>query len=59
MCGLTHPRPKLTALVCAVLLTATISASAKDGEARTCETKFGGQIVCGDLVIPIMRVLGG
>jgi hypothetical protein len=53
MCGLAHPGSKLNALVCAMMLTAAISASAKDGETRTCETKLGGQVVCGDLVIGI------
>ena len=33
---------------------ATVSAWAKEGEeARSCETKFGGQVVCGDLVVGI------
>jgi hypothetical protein len=48
MSGLAHPTPKLTALVCAVMLAATMSAAAKDGETRACETKLGGQVVCGD-----------
>ena len=50
----THPRLKLIALVCAAIFAATVSASAKEGEeARSCETKFGGQVVRGDLVIGI------
>src|SRR5262252_10898686 len=44
---------KLSAIVCATILAAAFSASAKDGETRTCETKLGGQVVCGDLVIGI------
>jgi tetratricopeptide (TPR) repeat protein len=50
---LTHPRSKLSAIVCATIFAAAVSASAKDGDARTCETKFGGQVVCGDLVVGI------
>ena len=30
-----------------------VSASAKEGETRKCETRLGGQVVCGDLVIGI------
>jgi tetratricopeptide (TPR) repeat protein len=49
-----HPRSKLlTAMVCATILAVATSALAKDGETRSCETKFGGQVVCGDLVIGI------
>ena len=44
---------KLGAIVCATLLAAAVSASAKEGETRKCETKLGGQVVCGDLVIGI------
>src|SRR6266540_837223 len=44
-------RSKLSATVCATILAAAVSASAKEGETRTCETKLGGQVVCGDLVI--------
>ena len=50
---LTHPRSKLKAMVCATILAAATSALAKDGEIRSCETKFGGQVVCGDLIIGI------
>ena len=50
---LTHPRSKLSAIVCATIFAAAVSASAKDGDTRTCETKFGGQVVCGDLVVGI------
>jgi predicted nuclease with TOPRIM domain len=50
---LTRLRSKLSAIVCATILAAAASASAKDGETRTCETKLGGQVVCGDLVIGI------
>ena len=50
---LAHPRSKLNAIVCATIFAATVSASAKDGDTRTCETKFGGQVVCGDLVVGI------
>jgi hypothetical protein len=32
---------------------ASVSASAKEGETRTCETKLGGQVVCGDYVVGI------
>ena len=35
------------------MFTATISAAAKDGETRTCETKLGGQVICGDYVVGI------
>jgi len=41
------------AAVCATILAAAVSASAKEGERRTCETKLGGQVVCGDYVIGI------
>src|SRR5215471_10326689 len=41
------------AAVCATILAAAVSASAKDGETRTCETKLGGQVVCGNLTIGI------
>jgi hypothetical protein len=30
-----------------------VSASAKEGETRTCKTTLGGQVICGDLVIGI------
>ena len=54
-----HPRSKLlTAMVCATILAVATSALAKDGETRSCETKFGGQVVCGDLVIGIIHQLG-
>jgi hypothetical protein len=42
-----------TAAVCATILAAAVSASAKEGETRTCETKLGGQVVCGDYVVGI------
>src|SRR5215510_16556371 len=41
------------AAVCTTILAAALSASAKEGETRTCETKLGGQVVCGDLVVGI------
>src|SRR5215510_4210785 len=41
------------AAVCTTILAAALSASAKEGETRTCETRLGGQVVCGDLVIGI------
>jgi len=44
---------KLSAIACATILAAVVSAWAKEGETRTCETKLGGQVVCGDLVIGI------
>src|SRR5262249_51951992 len=50
---LTRLRSKLGAMVCATILAAAASASAKEGETRTCETKLGGQVVCGDYVIGI------
>src|SRR6516162_3294367 len=43
------------AAICATILAAPASASAKEGETRTCETKLGGQVVCGDLIIGITR----
>ena len=43
----------ICAIVCATIFAATVSTSAKDGEIRNCETKFGGQVVCGDLVVGI------
>ena len=46
-------RSKLSAIVCATLLAAAVSASAKEGETRTCTTTFGGQVVCGNLTIGI------
>ena len=49
-----HPRSRLKAMVCATMFAAATSAPlAKDGETRSCETKFGGLVVCGDLVIGI------
>jgi tetratricopeptide (TPR) repeat protein len=48
---LTRLRSKVSTIVCATILATTVSASAKEGETRTCETKLGGQVVCGDLVI--------
>jgi hypothetical protein len=50
---LTRLTSKLSAIVCATILAASVSTSAKEGETRTCETKLGGQVVCGDLVIGI------
>ena len=47
---LAHRRSKLKAMVCATIFAAATSALAKDGETRSCETKFGGQVVCGDFV---------
>jgi tetratricopeptide (TPR) repeat protein len=41
------------AAVCAAIVAAAVSASAKEGETRTCETKLGGQVVCGDYVVGI------
>ena len=49
----TRLRSKLSVIVCAAILAAAASASAKEGETRTCETKLGGQVVCGDYVIGI------
>src|SRR5262249_32019632 len=46
-------RSKLSAIVCATILAATVSAPAKDDETRTCKTTFGGQVVCGNLTIGI------
>jgi hypothetical protein len=40
-------------MVCAAIFAAATSALAKDAEPRSCETRFGGQVVCGDLVIGI------
>src|SRR5215831_2979151 len=44
---------KLIAIVCATILAAAVSASAKEDEQRTCKTTFGGQVVCGNLTIGI------
>ena len=41
------------AAICAIILAAAVSASAKEGETRTCEIKLGGQVVCGDYVVGI------
>jgi hypothetical protein len=49
MWRLTHSSPTL----CALILAATLSASAKEGDSRTCTTNLGGQVVCGDLVVGI------
>src|SRR5262245_57434777 len=49
----TRLRSKLGAIVCATILSATVSAAAKDDETRTCTTTFGGQVVCGNLTIGI------
>src|SRR5262245_23975281 len=49
----TRLRSKLSAIVCATLLVAAVSSSAKEGETRTCTTTFGGQVVCGNLTIGI------
>src|SRR5262249_29982397 len=46
-------RSKLSAIVCATILAAAVSASAKDDETRTRKTTFGGQVVCGNLTIGI------
>jgi tetratricopeptide (TPR) repeat protein len=49
-----HPRSTLKAMVCATTIFAAATyALAKDGDTRSCETKFGGQVVCGDLVVGI------
>jgi tetratricopeptide (TPR) repeat protein len=48
----THPTSKLNAIICATLFAVAVSASAK-GEQRSCQTTFGGQVVCGDLVLGI------
>jgi hypothetical protein len=48
-----HPQSKLKAMACAAIFAVASSALAKDGETRSCETKFVGQVVCGDLVIGI------
>jgi tetratricopeptide (TPR) repeat protein len=37
-------------MIYATIVAAATSALAKDGEIRSCETKFGGQVVCGDYV---------
>src|SRR6266566_5077327 len=50
---LTRLTLKFSAIVCATILAAAVSTLAKEGETRTCKTKFGGQVVCGDLVIGI------
>jgi hypothetical protein len=50
---LARPQSKLTVMICATILAAASSALAKDVETRSCETKFGGQVVCGDLIIGI------
>src|SRR5262245_16757698 len=49
----TRLRSKLSAIVCATILAAAVSASAKDDATRTCKTTFGGQVVCGNLTIGI------
>src|SRR5262249_37313628 len=51
----TRLRSKLSAIVCATILAAAASALAKDGETRTCKAYFGGQVICGDLVIGLTR----
>jgi tetratricopeptide (TPR) repeat protein len=48
---LAHPRSRLKAMVCVAIFATATSALAKDSETRSCETKFGGQVVCGDLNI--------
>jgi hypothetical protein len=50
---LTRLASKLSVIVCATILAAAVSASAKDDETRTCKTTFGGQVVCGNLTIGI------
>ena len=50
---LTRLTSKFSVIVCATILAAAVSASAKAGETRTCETKLGGQVVCGDYVVGI------
>jgi tetratricopeptide (TPR) repeat protein len=49
MWRLTHS----SAIICAVIFAAMLSASAEQGEPRKCTTNLGGQVVCGDLVIGI------
>src|SRR5215470_1024458 len=53
MWQVTRLTSKLGAIICATLLAAAVSSSGKEGETRKCETKLGGQVVCGDLVIGI------
>jgi hypothetical protein len=36
-----------------MIFAGTVSASAKEGEPRSCNTTLGGQVICGDLVIGI------
>jgi hypothetical protein len=50
---LTHFKWRLNAVVCATIFVTGVSASAKEGETRTCTTTFGGQVVCGNLTIGI------
>jgi tetratricopeptide (TPR) repeat protein len=51
----TRLRQKFSAIVCAAIVAAAVSASAKEGETRTCKAYFGGQVICGDLIIGITR----
>src|SRR5262249_45827231 len=50
---LTRLAAKLSAIVCTTILAAAVSALPEEGETRTCETKLGGPVVWGDLVIGI------
>jgi hypothetical protein len=49
---LAHPRSKLKAMVCATIFARRLLRWLKI-ETRSCETKLGGQVICGDLVIGI------
>jgi len=42
-----------SAIIWAVILAVMFSASAEEGQPRTCKTIVGGQVVCGDLIIGI------
>ena len=46
-------RSKLGAIIGATILAAAVPVSAKGGETRICETKLGGQVVCGDYIVGI------
>src|SRR6476661_7115438 len=52
---LTHPRTKLSAIVCATIFAAATSGSANEGEPRNCQANLGGRVVCGDFVNGITR----
>src|SRR5215470_10065194 len=49
----TNPTLRLNAIFCAAFFAVAVSSSETKAQQRSCQTAFGGQVVCGDLVIGI------